>query len=598
MKPISTEAIKNHCSSIAKTKQAHALLLRTHLFFNNRFTSKLINFLAISESGSLSYARKIFSQIHDPDSYIWNTIIRGYARSQNPHEALSFYYFMVVSGFRPDNYTYPFVVGACGRLQQLEMGRRFHSEILKKGFGSDLFVVNSLIQFYGNCGSINCACKVFDGTPAQDVVTWNLMINAYIGRRLYRQSFDLFEDMTNLEDIKPDEITIISLVSACTQLGDLERGDLLCSYSRVYGLDKNLNVLNAILDMYCKCGDLESAKLMFNSMPERDVLSYTSMLSGLTNLGYYQESLALFRKVQIEKIQPDEFMLVNVLSACAQAGDLDEGKYIHLLIDRFKVNCDVVLGTALVDMYAKCGALHLALQVFEKMRTRSVFTWNAMIGGLAMHGHGEEAIMLFDQMKGSKVVPDDVTFIALLGACSHAGLIDEGLEIFKTMKESFQIEPRIEHYGCVVDLLCRARLVEDALVFLENMPLKANSVLWATLLGACRTGGHFELAERVAKRVIELEPDSCGRYVMISNLYAGKSQWDNALGLRKQMKSKGIEKTPGCSWIEFNGQIHQFVAGDRTHMETENIYTMLEEITQRVHLDAGHEANIYEKCHI
>lgn len=478
------------------------------------------------------------------------------------------------------------------------MGRRFHSEILKKGFGSDLFVVNSLIQFYGNCDSIECACKVFDGTPVRDVVTWNLMINAYIGRRLYRQSFDLFEDMMNLEDIKPDEITIISLVSACTQLGNLERGDLLRIYSREFGLDKNLNVLNAILDMYCKCGDLESAKLMFNSMAERDALSYTSMLSGLANLGYHQESLALFRKVQFEKIQPDEIMLVNVLSACAQTGALDEGKYIHLLIDRFKINCDVVLGTALVDMYAKCGALHLALQVFKNMRTRNVFTWNAMIGGLAMHGHGEEAIMLFDQMKGSKAVPDDVTFIALLGACSHAGLVNEGLEIFKTMKESFQIEPRIEHYGCVVDLLCRARLVEDALAFLESIPLRANSVLWATLLGACRTSGNFEVAERVGKRVIELEPDSCGRYVMISNLYAGKNQWDNALGLRKQMKNKGIEKTPGCSWIEFNGQIHQFVAGDRSHIQTENIYTMLEEITQRVRLDGRHEANIYEKCHI
>lgn len=500
---------------------------------------------------------------------------------------------MVVSGFRPDNYTYPFVFGACGRLQQLDMGLKFHSEVLRNGFGSDLFVVNSLIQFYGNCGSIKCASKVFDGSTVRDVVTWNLMINAYIVKRLHRKSFALFEEMMDLEDIKPDDVTIISLVSACTQLGDLESGDLLCCYSKELGLDRNLNVCNALLDMYCKCGDLETAKLMFDSMEERDVLSYTSMLSGLANSGYYQESLALFRKMQSEKIQPDEIMLVNVLSACAQTGALDQGKYIHLLIDRFKINFDIVLGTALVDMYAKCGALHLALQVFEKMRRRNIFTWNAMIGGLAMHGHGKEAIKLFDQMKSSKVVmPDDVTFIALLCACSHAGLVDEGLEIFKTMKESFQIEPRIEHYGCVVDLLCRARLVEEALAFLESIPLKANSVLWATLLGACRTGGHFELAEKVGKRVIELEPESSGRYVMVSHLYAGKKQWENALCLRKEMKNKGIEKTPGCSWIEFNGQIHQFVAADHSHARTEDICTMLEELTQRVHFDGGHEVII------
>lgn len=205
-----------------------------------------------------------------------------------------------------------------------------------------------------------------------------------------------------------------------------------------------------------------------------------------------------------------------------------------------------------------------------------------------MHGHGEDAISLFDQMEHDKLMPDDVTFIALLCACSHAGLVDEGLAMFQAMKNKFQIEPRMEHYGCVVDLLCRARKVDDALAFIENMPIKANSVLWATLLGACRSGGHFDLAEKIGRRVIELEPDSCGRYVMLSNLYAGVSQWDHALKLRKQMKNKGIEKTPGCSWIELNGMIHQFVAGDRSHLQTEQIYAMIEEMTRRVNLDGGH----------
>ncbi|KAK9273492.1 hypothetical protein L1049_018302 [Liquidambar formosana] len=226
------------------------------------------------------------------------------------------------------------------------------------------------------------------------------------------------------------------------------------------------------------------------------------------------------------------------------------------------------------------------------MRVRNVFTWNAMIGGLAMHGHGEIAISLFDQMKHDEVMPDEVTFIALLYACSHTGLVNEGLKMFQAMQESYQIEPRMEHYGCMVDLLCRARLVDDALEFIENMPIKANSVLWATLLGACRIGGNFELAEIVGKRVIELEPDSCGRYVMLSNLYAGISQWESALNMRKQMENKGIEKIPGCSWIEMNGTIHQFVAGDRSHLQREKIYAMMREMTQRVNLDGGHVSGI------
>ena len=495
---------------------------------------------------------------------------------------------MVERGVPVDNYTYPFVLAACARLGAVKLGRRFHCEVLKNGFGSDLFVINALIQFYHNCGSFGCACEVFDESTVRDVVTWNIMINAHLNKGLSEKAFDLLDEMTKLDNLRPDEVTMVSLVPACAQLGNLERGKLLHSYSKELGLDENLSVNNAILDMYCKCDDIESAQEVFNRIREKDVLSWTSMLSGLAKSGYFQEALALFQKMQLNKIELDEITLVGVLSACAQTGALDQGKYIHLLIDKFEINCDLVLETALVDMYAKCGSIDLALQVFRRMRVRNVFTWNALIGGLAMHGHGEDAISLFDQMEPDKLMPDDVTFIALLCACSHAGLVDEGLAMFQAMKNKFQIEPRMEHYGCVVDLLCRARKVDDALAFIENMPIKANSVLWATLLGACRSGGHFDLAEKIGRRVIELEPDSCGRYVMLSNLYAGVSQWDHALKLRKQMKNKGIEKTPGCSWIELNGMIHQFVAGDRSHLQTEQIYAMIEEMTRRVNLDGGH----------
>ncbi|KAA8520572.1 hypothetical protein F0562_014828 [Nyssa sinensis] len=591
MKPLSMDFLKSHCTSLDKTKQAHALLLRTHLFYNNLFTSKLITFLT-SNSGDINYARKIFAQLETPDTYICNTMIRGFSKSHCPNESLSLYYFMVRFGVPTDNYTYPVVLTACTRLREIELGRRVHCEVLKNGLESDLFVVNSLIQFYGNCGCFDFACEVFDGSPVKDVVTWNVMINAYIEKRLYGQAFDLYEEMKKLDNIQPDDVTMISLVSACTQLGDLERGKLLHSYSKEHDLDKNLGVANAILDMYCKCGDLELAQDVFNRMEKRDVLSWTSMLMGLTNSCYFQESLDLFRRMQFEKIQPDETTLGSVLSACAQMGALDQGKYVHLLIDRYKVKRDVVLETALVDMYAKCGSIDLALQVFDKMRDRNVFTWNAMIGGLAMHGHGEIAISLFDQMKHDKVIPDDVTFIGLLCACSHAGLVNKGLKMFRAMREIFHIEPRMEHYGCVVDLLCRARLVNDALTFIESMPIKANSVLWATLLGACRMGGHFEFAEKVGKRVIELEPDSSGRYVMLSNVYAGLSQWDNASKIRKQMKRRGFEKIPGCSWTELNGTIHQFVAGDRSHLQMEEIYAMIEEMTQRVNLDGGHVSGV------
>ncbi|PSS26350.1 Pentatricopeptide repeat-containing protein [Actinidia chinensis var. chinensis] len=592
MKPLSLDFLKTHCTSLQRTKQAHTLLLRTHLFFHSLFASKLIAFLASTAAAhNLRYAREIFAQVPSPDTYICNTMIRGFSKSPTPSESLSVYNYMVQFGVPVDHFTYPFVLTACARSGEVRLGRRFHCEVVRNGFDSDLFVVNALVQFYGSCGCFGDACQVFDESPVRDVVTWNVMINAYIEKGLSREAFGLGE-MMKLDNVQPDNVTMIGLVSACTQLGDLKRGKLLHAYSIALSLDKNLSLGNAILDMYCKCGAMESAGEMFSRMRERDVLSWTSMLIGLTNSGYFQETLDLFRRMQFENIQPDEITLVSVLAACAQTGASDQGKYVHLLIDRCKIKRDVVLETALVDMYAKCGNIDLALQVFDKMRVRNVFTWNAMIGGLAMHGHGENAISLFDSMKNDKIIPDDVTFIALLCACSHAGLVGKGFEMFSAMKEIFHIKLRMEHYGCMVDLLCRAGLVNDALNFIESMPIKANSVLWATLLRASRMGGHFELAERVGRKVIELEPYSCGRYVMLSNVYAGSRQWENASKIRKLMKTKGVVKTPGCSWMELNGTIHQFCAGDRSHLQMEEIYAMIEEMSQRVNLDGSHVSGV------
>uniref|UniRef100_A0A7N0UZA4 DYW domain-containing protein n=1 Tax=Kalanchoe fedtschenkoi TaxID=63787 RepID=A0A7N0UZA4_KALFE len=589
---VSTDWLKRNCISIAAAKQAHAFLLTANLFIDNHYASKLVCFLALSDSGDLDYAQKIFDRVTKPDSFIFNTLVRGYARSSRPYEAVSMYLFGKRSGLAPDNFTYPFLLAACGRLPDLGLGRRFHGEVLKKGFGLDVFVVNALVQLYGSCGCSECACKVFDESPVKDIVTWNVMLKACVSCGLYGKAFTLFEEMMKLSDVKPDDVTIVSLVSACSKLGELVTGKMIHSFAESNGLDRNLNVGNAILYMYCKCGEVETAEELFSKMRERDVLSWTSMLAGLANSGQFQKSLNLFQRMQSEKIKPDEIMLVSVLYACAQTGALDQGKYIHLLIDKHRVKRDIVLETALLDMYAKCGEIGLARQVFDNMRVRNIFTWNAMMGGLAMHGHGEDAILLYQTIDRDKVMADDVTFIALLCACSHTGLVGDGLRFFQEMKDVYKIEPRMEHYGCMVDLLCRARLVEDALAFIEDMPVRANSILWATLLGACRISGHFGLAEKVGERMLELEPDSCGRYVMLSNLYANVSQWDTASSMRRQMKTRGIRKTPGCSWIELSGTTHQFVAGDKSHDQIENVYAMAYEMMQRVKSDGAHKPGI------
>ncbi|KAJ8465401.1 hypothetical protein OPV22_027953 [Ensete ventricosum] len=583
------EHLSKCCTSFAKCKQTHAFLLRTALLDDPRCASKLISFLAVSPSGDLGYACRVFAQLRlPPDLFLWNTMIRGHARGPDPSAALSFFRLMLRAGVAPDHHTYPFVLAACARSRALEHGMRFHGETVKAGLVTDVYVLNALLQMYTCCGCFGAAHQLFDGNPHRDVVSWNVIMRGYVLEGFSERALHLLEGMKDM-GIKPDEVTLISLVSACSGSGDLDTGRSLHSDAIELGLvTKSLNLGNAILGMYCKCGDLESARSLFSEMEERDLLTWTTMVSGLAKSGSFQEALALFGSMQRSEVRPDEVILGTMLSVCAHMGALDQGKYIHLLMDRQGVNHDVVIETALVDMYAKCGGLEFALQVFEEMRERNVFTWNAVIGGLAMHGHGRRALELFGRMMNKeRIMPDDVTFIGLLSACSHAGLVDEGLRCFRMMKEVYQMRPRTEHYGCVVDMLCRARLLQDALAFMESMPITPNAVMWAGLVAACRAAGDVELAERLGQRVIELEPDICDRYVMLSNLYAGARRWDEAMEVRQLMRAKGIEKAPGISWIELNGTVQEFVAGDRSHRQTEQIYMMVEEMCHRVKA-AGH----------
>ncbi|KMZ71939.1 Pentatricopeptide repeat protein [Zostera marina] len=594
----SSEWLKQNCTSLRRCRESHALLLRSGLFDHHLYVSKLISFLVTTTTHSFNYAHKIFTTVTSPDLFIWNTMIRGFARSSNPLTSISFFHLMINSGVAPDHHTYPFVLTACARLFSLQLGQTFHAMVIKVRLDSDIFVLNSLMKMYNDCGRHGYARRLFDDCSARDVVSWNVMIGGLINAGAHKDAFLLFDFMIKMDcPVRPDQITVISLVSACAQLGDYRRGRLIHSYIKDWELDLgNLRLGNAVIDMYCKCGDMSSAFNVFDEMYQVDVLTYTSMMSGLTASGRYQESLDLFREMQKEKVRPDDVAIVTVLSACARIGASEQGKYVHLLIERFQVRYDVVVETALVDMYAKCGNLDLALQVFHNMKLRNVFTWNAMITGLAIHGHGRQVLHLFRQMTCEEnIIPDDVTFIGVLSGCSHAGLVEEGLRhLDLMMSREYNIRPRIEHYGCVVDLLCRAGLVGDAMTFMEDMPIRPNAALWASVLGACRRVGNEQLAEKVGKRVIELEPDSCGRYLMLSNAYAGYERWDEATKVRNQMKAKGISKIPGMSWTEVDGITHQFVAGDKYHVKTDAIYAMLEEMVRRVKAAAGHVASTSE----
>ncbi|OAY80996.1 Pentatricopeptide repeat-containing protein [Ananas comosus] len=423
------------------------------------------------------------------------------------------------------------------------------------------------------------------GPAHPDALTFALLVKACILGPLGdpRGEFAAFGGVVHGQVIKcgVEDLLVVknSLLKMYSDLGLLESTRQLFEISSVLDLIS----WNTLISAYGKNGDLGSAREMFDRMPERNLVSWSAMIDGYVTNSEFSEALRLFSVMQGEKVRPDVVTLVSVLKACSQLGALDQGRWIHLYVDRNGIarNGNVVLETALVDMYCKCGCIDEASKVFDSVRNGDVVLWNAMIGGLAMHGHGERALNLLRRMKEKKLSPNESTFIGVLSACSHAGRVKEGKEIFESMKE-FGVSPQREHYGCLADLLCRAGLVEEAEEVLHQMPMEPHAAQWGALLSSCRTYNKLEVGERVGKRMISLEPFDGGRYVMLANIYAANGRWEDVKEVRRAMEERGVKKETGCSSVEWNGVVHEFVVGDMTHPQSREIYALLGEIERKL----------------
>ncbi|VAH73225.1 hypothetical protein VPH35_050233 [Triticum aestivum] len=320
-------------------------------------------------------------------------------------------------------------------------------------------------------------------------------------------------------------------------------------------------------------------------MPEKNAVSWSAMVNGYVQAGDGREALRVFSQMQAQGVRPDDTVLVGVLAACPQLGALEQGKWVHGYLRANNIRMTVFLGTALVDMYAKCGEVQLGMEVFEGMKDKNVLAWTTMIKGLAMHGRGSDSLVLFSQMESSGVKPDDIAFIGALCACTHTGLVDKGRQLFNSMVNNYGIKPKIEHYGCMVDLLARNGLLSEARDMVEKMPMKPDALIWGALMAGCRFHKNVELAEYVIKHWIELEPDKSGAYVLLGNIYSASGRHASAREIRHLMREKGVEKTPGCSNVEINGVIHQFIVGDLSHPRIKDILTKWYEIDSRIRLE-------------
>ncbi|KAJ0976417.1 hypothetical protein J5N97_018382 [Dioscorea zingiberensis] len=556
-------------------------MLRIDLMDDPFSVNKALEFCAASPHGSLHHARKLFDQIPQPNTFAYNTLIRAYANSPFPVPSLRLFSQMLYCNRAPNSYTYTFVLKACARLSAIGEGEQLHGFMIKSGFGSDAFSTNGLVSMYASCGRIELGRKLFDLSVEKDEVCWNSMLSGYADCGLLDQARRLFDEM-------PEKGTVSwnAMINGYVVIGDIGAAREL--FDRMP--ERNAESWNTLIAGYAKCGFVGMSRKLFDEMPEKNVVSWSAMITAYVQGGFPKEALDLYEEMKRVGMAPNWAAIVSVLSACSQLGALEQGVDVHAYAERNKMKVDSVIGTALIDMYAKCGCIDRALEIFDKLASKDVFSWTAMIGGLAVNGHGAKALELFSKMEEGGVRPNGVTFVGVLCACSHAGQVQLAMQYFHSMRRKYGIEPQIEHYGCMVDALGRAGLIQEAVSLVQASPGKADPELWVTLLGACWIHGNVNTGEYVLEHLVKVKPDDGGVYVLLSNIYATRGQWDDARRVRMQMKSKGLKKVRGHSSIEINGLVHEFYVGDKSHPKTVEIYQLLADIYCRLKL-AGYVPN-------
>ncbi|CAN1219441.1 Pentatricopeptide repeat-containing protein At5g66520 [Linum perenne] len=358
------------------------------------------------------------------------------------------------------------------------------------------------------------------------------------------------------------------------------------------GLCGDWHIKSAGIRMYGRCGRVEEAREVFDEMVERDEISWSGLIDGYIRGGFYKEGLEVFVRMQREGVELSKFALTSVLAACAHLGALDHGRWIHAYVKKKRKSSlvmDPTMATALLDMYAKCGRLDMAWEVFESLKEKEVFTWNAMIGGMAMHGRAEDAVELFIEMLRRKFRPNEITFVGVLNACAHSGDVDRAMQIFDSMERFHGIVPGVEHYGCLVHGLARAGRLEEAEELVDSMPMEPNAAVWGALLGGCRIHGNMEIGERAGKILLEMDPDNSGRYALLSNIYAKAERWDDVVNVRKLMKERGVKTIAGSSMIDLGGCVHEFKMGEGSHPQMKDIYSMLKAMIERLTIEGYEE---------
>jgi len=529
---------------IEEAKQIHSLVLKLGLILNVKVGAGLVNMYAkIGEVGLSELAFSEMKNMKDPG--IWASMLSSFAQNRNSGRALELFTVMLREGVKPDEYC---IGSLLSIMSSLSLGSQVHSYILKAGLVTNATVGCSLFTMYSKCGCLEESYEIFQQAIVKDNVSWASMISGFVEHGYPDRALRLFKEML-YQEVVPDHITLISILTACADLCLLRTGREIHGYAFCLGLGTNTVVGGALVNMYSKCGSLSLARKVFDILPHKDAFACSSLVLGYAQKGLIEESILLFHDMLRNDVTVDAFTITSILGAASLLCQSDIGTQLHAYIEKLGLQTDVSVGSSLLTMYSKCGSIEDCRKAFDDVEKPDLIGWTSLIVSYAQHGKGADALAAYELMKSEGVEPDAVTFVGILSACSHSGLIEEAFFYLNLMIEDYKITPSRRHYACIVDILGRSGRLREAESFINNMPVEPNALIWGTLLAACKVHGDFELGKLAAEKVMELEPSDVGAYVSFSNICADGEQWEEVTKIRSSLNKSGMKKEPAWSVV-------------------------------------------------
>ncbi|KAK6277702.1 hypothetical protein POUND7_018025 [Theobroma cacao] len=593
--PLLQECIDRN--SLAGAQNLHSHIIKTGTHEDLFVLTFLVNVYA--KCGAMENARKVFTSLPRKNVVAWTTLMTGYVHNDQPDAAIYVFQQMLEFGSYPTNYTLGSALTACSALNFLDLGKQIHAYSIKYQIDHDTSVGNSLCCLYSKCASLNSAIKAFQKIGRRNVISWTIIVSACGDNARAAKGLRFFTEML-AENVEPNEFTLTSALSMCCTMQSLRVGAQVHCLSIKLGYGSNLRIKNSIMYLYLKCGWFREAQQLFNGTEDMSLVTMNSMIAGYGEMmdlakddlsAYHNgtEALNIFSKLNNSGFKPDLFTFSSVLTICSKMMALEQGEQIHAQTLKTGYLSDVIVGTALVNMYNKCGSIERASRAFLEMSARTLISWTSMINAFTQNGQTQQALQLFEDMRLVGVRPNQVTFVGVLSACGHAGMVDEAFGYLEMMQKDYKIRPVMDHYACLIDMFVRLGRLAEAFDLIRKMDFQPNEFIWSLLLAGCKRHGKTELGFYAAEKLLELKPKDAETYLLLLNMYKSAERWEDVSTVRALMEEKRLEKLMDWSWISTKDKVYAFKSDERQTYGTE-MHELLDELLDKAKSLLGYES--------